>query len=125
MACPKLSIAEKAYIQQQRDQPRINAVAADDSTDMLADVYGYEDDNMEHLQQDDQVSQPSSHATPSYQQQINPSSAVNTDYSRTTNVMTQASCNVIHPVPLHFNCFYRGQAGHPHRTGLQCYGKLY
>ena len=57
MACPKLSIADKTYIQQQRDQPHVNAVLADDSPELLADVYGYEDQDVDHLQQEDQVSQ--------------------------------------------------------------------
>ena len=57
MACPKLSEADKAYIQQQRDQPRINAIDADESTDSLADVYGYDDSFSDQQLEDHQVSQ--------------------------------------------------------------------
>ena len=56
MACPKLSIADKTYIQQ-RDQPRVNAVLVEDSTESLADVYGYKDIDTEQLQQEEQVRQ--------------------------------------------------------------------
>ena len=101
MACPKLSIADKTYIQQQRDQPRVNAVLAEDSADVLADVYGYEDIDAEQLQQEDQVKQQLPTTSPLSHQSVPLPANIHADYSRNTTTAIQPSCNVIHPVPSH------------------------
>ena len=100
MACPKLSMADKTYIQQQRDQPRVNAVLADDSAELLADVYGYEDHDVDQLHQEDQVRQPQPINPPEHQSAPSPD-LLTANCSRILSTAMQPSCNVIHPVPSH------------------------
>jgi hypothetical protein len=59
--CPKLSAADRQYIEASRAAPRLNAVAstvAEDSIVTVADTYGYDQEEMDTsaVQYDDQVS---------------------------------------------------------------------
>jgi hypothetical protein len=96
--CPKLSAADRTYIENQRNPQRLNAISQHtDGRTSLADEYGYDQD-LEHEDSsllDDQVRTQTTKTIPSPVLSYSSPTSIH----RTSSSRPMASCNFIQPVP--------------------------
>jgi len=97
MSCPKLSMTDKMYIQQNQ-KPQVNAMLADHTLGTAADMYGYDDTGPTDADRDDDSQVSPAITLPLAAQNLT------TSVRRTASIsqkITAPGCNHIQPVPSH------------------------